>query len=752
MKKIYISMGGKLFPRMLLVVFILVSVGLTPGSVRAFSVSIHEEITADGLAQRITDEGFLTSFLRPAVLSDIQNEHAQMDEKYNLNGAEDQRHFDDCEFNGAVDFINDNHFRAAQLAEPGGQIIPFQGSFNPWLATDYFGSLLHTSMDFYSHSNWVELGFPDGELDQTDLVDLSGAPYSNLQDWFAPPPLGSVRGDILLHSDDGLFLPSDWSVDESLHQAMIRDGNGQVVGRFLTTGTGALDHECNIPASDAFSTTVWNGFRHDEELEKDTPDRDGHDKARSLATLQTSYEWCRFIFKTGLLAGEGLPLALWVKPDGSPHPQLTPCAPEAPGPDEITVFLESVKVLDSGDSSEDQPGEVNLVLVVYDSPFAFHHSARSEAGPILVHNGEFFEATRLPRPVTLCLSPDDTSFRIALHGWDDNDNYDDPYYGDFDDLGGEDEVLLGFQKTWGVINHPSGSQVAASDNLEVTYRIETNTDSDDDGLGDCDEQIVGSDPHDLDSDHDGLMDGIEVNGSNPTDPLDSDSDDDGLTDGQEDANLNGVLDSGETNPNDADSDDDGLNDGVEVNGSNPTNPLDSDSDNDGLTDGQEDTNSNGALDSGETNPNDADSDDDELSDGVEVTLGTDPLDPDTDDDKLLDGQEVSVGTDPLDSDSDDDGILDGEDVEWLQNVITSLPSTAFKSSGHGLQTAFLSTLNNVERFIARGQNTKAIQMLQSLRTKVDGCGVTADQTDWIMECAAQIQIRDFLDLLIINLR
>jgi hypothetical protein len=132
------------------------------------------------------------------------------------------------------------------------------------------------------------------------------------------------------------------------------------------------------------------------------------------------------------------------------------------------------------------------------------------------------------------------------------------------------------------------------------------------------------------------------------------------------------------------------------------------------------------LDSGETNPNDADSDDDGLSDGIEADLGTDPLDADTDDDELLDGQEVGVGTNPLDPDSDDDGILDGEDVEWLQNVITSQPSTAFKSSGQGLQSSFLSILNDVERFVSREQNAKAIQMLQTLRTKVDGCGATPD--------------------------
>src|SRR5690606_41915888 len=84
---------------------------------------------------------------------------------------------------------------------------------------------------------------------------------------------------------------------------------------------------------------------------------------------------------------------------------------------------------------------------------------------------------------------------------------------------------------------------------------------------------AGTDPDDPDTDDDGLLDGIEVDGSNPTDPLDADSDDDGLLDGEEDANHNGALDPGETDPNNPDTDDDGRLDGIEVDGSNPTDPL-----------------------------------------------------------------------------------------------------------------------------------------------------------------------------------
>jgi hypothetical protein len=34
---------------------------------------------------------------------------------------------------------------------------------------------------------------------------------------------------------------------------------------------------------------------------------------------------------------------------------------------------------------------------------------------------------------------------------------------------------------------------------------------------------------------------------------------------------------------------------------------------------------------------------------------------------------------------------------------------------------------------------------------MDGCGTTADNTDWIVDCTAQIQKRTFLDLIVTNL-
>jgi hypothetical protein len=195
---------------------------------------------------------------------------------------------------------------------------------------------------------------------------------------------------------------------------------------------------------------------------------------------------------------------------------------------------------------------------------------------------------------------------------------------------------------------------------------------------------------------------------------------------------------------DPDDDNDGLDDVREE--MLMTDPFDPDTDDDGLTDGEE-VNEYG------TDPLDGDSDDDGLTDGEEVNeYGTDPLDPDTDGDGLSDGIEVSTGLDPLDSDSDDDGIPDGHDVEFIQNTIVALTDDVFQSnSPQGMRTAFLARLNNIERLIAEGALTKALMKIANLRRELDGCGADPDRNDWIRECTAQVQVRDFLDLLADNL-
>jgi uncharacterized repeat protein (TIGR01451 family) len=111
-------------------------------------------------------------------------------------------------------------------------------------------------------------------------------------------------------------------------------------------------------------------------------------------------------------------------------------------------------------------------------------------------------------------------------------------------------------------------------------------DCDADGLSDEEELELGTDECNPDTDGDGILDGTEVNGDNPTDPRDPDSDDDGLCDGSktvegtcvggEDRNDNGRRDPSETDPNDEDTDDGGIPDGEEV--AKGLNPLDQDDD------------------------------------------------------------------------------------------------------------------------------------------------------------------------------
>ncbi len=100
---------------------------------------------------------------------------------------------------------------------------------------------------------------------------------------------------------------------------------------------------------------------------------------------------------------------------------------------------------------------------------------------------------------------------------------------------------------------------------EVCYvmsakQLPIGTDRDGDELNSWEEKYYRADPHNPDSDGDGLTDGQEVL-SLKTDPLLRDTDGDGLIDGIEDRNRNGRVDTGETDPLNPDSDRDGLCDG-----------------------------------------------------------------------------------------------------------------------------------------------------------------------------------------------
>jgi len=112
-------------------------------------------------------------------------------------------------------------------------------------------------------------------------------------------------------------------------------------------------------------------------------------------------------------------------------------------------------------------------------------------------------------------------------------------------------------------------EVVAQKEVNQTFVMRFQADSDDDGLPDDVEAILGTKPDDPDTDNDGIQDGTELgytlddigpdtdtnifqpdlDPSTITNPLRADTDEDGMSDGEEDANHNGRVDEGESDPN-----------------------------------------------------------------------------------------------------------------------------------------------------------------------------------------------------------
>lgn len=201
------------------------------------------------------------------------------------------------------------------------------------------------------------------------------------------------------------------------------------------------------------------------------------------------------------------------------------------------------------------------------------------------------------------------------------------------------------------------------------------------------EAEAGTDPTKVDTDGDGLTDGLELrktsSGGYASDPLSTDTDADGLDDGFE--VFNG------SKPTKVDTDADGITDPDEFRRGTRPGTFDKDPDLDGFTDTEEkrygtnptvaDTDADGFSDGEEmlvrgTNPHASqattDSDGDGLFDVVEPDLGTDPDNPDTDGDGLLDGQEAAFNTDPLHADTDGDGLTDGAEVQGFESDPTRI--------------------------------------------------------------------------------
>lgn len=434
----------------------------------AFDIKVHQQMNDAGFS------GHGGRFLRKHVEMVLRQMHWDID--HGLEAAYDERHFDDCGFNEGARYIRDQFASTRKrLGDPS----------RVWDATNPFGRGLHPTQDFYAHSNWVEMGFPgndlsntpDIEADLSDLVDLSGAQSSLSKRWFAPGFGEVVRDDILLGADDGGFIPTSWSIEREgagRHVPTLTDAAGRVRGRLLVSGMSTTDSECTVwSQTPAGLARRFKGFSH-EGLNKDSPSQYPlHQRGRAIATLQTSYEWCRLVREAAVAKTDGVLLAMWIRNGASPHPAGTPCAAAPPGPKEVTVAVEKVRVKDNGDQSG--AGEVQLATALYDDPADFHRSIHQTTSSVSLRDGRFVPSNRLPDPMTVCVDADDGA-TFALHAWD-NDQDDDDHVSDatdFDDHHDDDELLPGFQRRItepGSLAPTSYRAGARSGQLEILYRV-----------------------------------------------------------------------------------------------------------------------------------------------------------------------------------------------------------------------------------------------------------------------------------------
>ena len=183
----------------------------------------------------------------------------------------------------------------------------------------------------------------------------------------------------------------------------------------------------------------------------------------------------------------------------------------------------------------------------------------------------------------------------------------------------------------------------ASDSRGFTIRVVANgTDSDSDGLTDDEEDALGTDPNNPDSDGDFISDAFEV-GDDLENPIDTDGD--------------GTIDA-----LDSDSDEDGVSDADEAGDDDlTTDPVDSDED-------------------GDADFRDIDSDDDEVTDADDncrVVANTDQVDADGDDIGDACDDDVTGGPDNTGNGAEEDGcgcetVAPAPQSPWQAVLLTSL--------------------------------------------------------------------------------
>jgi hypothetical protein len=475
-------------------------------------------------------------FLRTEILNQIVD--GVHDEDKGVDSLHAENHFDACRFDDSTENIQDKYDDLVGETLATGN-YPFEAAWT-------FGELLHPVQDFYSHSNWVELG-------KTTIVENHLGEWPKFTAWRSP---SDPHSDILVAEGT---LPVGWSMTSDITPE-VHDSEGNLRGHGLFTHP----REWYKPGDACpWELQAWNHGQLNKDGENPGDYRGDlalygvfHNETKKLAVDQVRHEWCRYL---NLLKSDpdyglpavSVPMALWVREGASPHlPSAnSACAPREGGSIEMRISISSIRVIDDIDSGND-PGDLNLAFGIYTDDL--RRSARTEVGPVEIESGTSgsdWPADKLPSSLSMCLSPSDTLV-ATVQGWDDegvNFYFQSPF-------GTFESVLLIPPETSGVFNGaidhylsdmplqadatlqgvttfalPSSwlmdpSHTIRSDNIEVTFEASSRAF--------CTKDVTGEDSDtktDFDFDEDGITDSIDNCPAYPN-PLQKDSDDDGIGD------------------------------------------------------------------------------------------------------------------------------------------------------------------------------------------------------------------------------
>jgi hypothetical protein len=248
----------------------------------------HQAIMAEALG-----------FLRPDILAALTAANVATDVQFALVSG---YHFDDCNFSDSSKIVAANQAAAVQALDPS------QASTGTDVAAvAAFGISLHVVQDFYSHSNWVELG-------AQGLVDDSMAPFPTLSGYDVLDPSGIQVVEGNPPPQTAVYRPVGKPYPDNAIVHVITNGTDRL-GLF----SGSVDYE---PGD---KCPIQIRMSHDD-LNKDNSMSPGRaaqfKKAKLLAVQQTRHEWCRLLTLTRAAWGDAgeQRLATWVA-DAAAAPQ-----------------------------------------------------------------------------------------------------------------------------------------------------------------------------------------------------------------------------------------------------------------------------------------------------------------------------------------------------------------------------------------------------------------------------------------------